>query len=57
MENSVELVIMGQPPAELELEAVRFKTNPLVVVAPPITASLTTPYSAGKAARRGVSGA
>jgi DNA-binding transcriptional LysR family regulator len=35
MDNSVELVIMGQPPDELALDAVRFKTNPLVVVAPP----------------------
>ena len=35
MDNSVELVIMGQPPSELNLDAVRFKTNPLVIVAPP----------------------
>ena len=35
MDNSVEVVIMGQPPDELDLDAVRFKTNPLVIVAPP----------------------
>lgn len=33
-ENEVDLVIMGQPPAEMELEAGAFMDNPLVVVAP-----------------------
>jgi len=31
----VDLVIMGQPPAELDVEAHAFMENPLVVVAPP----------------------
>ena len=34
-ENTVDLVIMGQPPAELDVEAQVFMENPLVVVAPP----------------------
>jgi len=34
-DNTVDLVIMGQPPAELELEAGPFMDNPLVIVAPP----------------------
>lgn len=34
-ENAVDLVIMGQPPAELDVEAQAFMENPLVVVAPP----------------------
>ncbi len=34
-ENTVDLVIMGQPPAELDAEAQAFLENPLVVVAPP----------------------
>lgn len=34
-ENSVDLVVMGQPPAELDIEAATFLDNPLVVVAPP----------------------
>lgn len=34
-ENSVDLVIMGQPPADTDLEAGAFMENPLVVVAPP----------------------
>jgi DNA-binding transcriptional LysR family regulator len=34
-ENSVDLVIMGQPPAELDAEADAFMENPLVIVAPP----------------------
>ncbi len=34
-ENTVDLVIMGQPPAEADVEAVAFMDNPLVVVAPP----------------------
>jgi len=33
-ENTVDLVIMGQPPAEADVEAVAFMDNPLVVVAP-----------------------
>jgi DNA-binding transcriptional LysR family regulator len=34
-ENTVDLVVMGRPPAEADVEAVPFKDNPLVVVAPP----------------------
>jgi len=34
-ENTVDLVIMGQPPAEADVEAEAFMDNPLVVVAPP----------------------
>lgn len=34
-ENTVDLVVMGQPPTELNLEAAVFLDNPLVVVAPP----------------------
>ncbi len=34
-ENEVDLVIMGQPPEEMELEAGAFMENPLVIVAPP----------------------
>jgi DNA-binding transcriptional LysR family regulator len=34
-ENAVDLVIMGQPPAEANVEAEPFLDNPLVVVAPP----------------------
>lgn len=34
-ENTVDLVIMGQPPAELDAEADAFMENPLVIVAPP----------------------
>jgi len=34
-ENIVDLVIMGQPPAELDAEAEAFMENPLVIVAPP----------------------
>lgn len=34
-ENLVDLVIMGQPPAELDLDAAVFMDNPLVMVAPP----------------------
>jgi DNA-binding transcriptional LysR family regulator len=33
--NRVDLVIMGQPPEGLGLEAIRFMDNPLVVIAPP----------------------
>jgi len=33
-ENTVDLVIMGQPPAEADVEAQAFMDNPLVVVAP-----------------------
>jgi len=35
VENRTDLVIMGQPPAEMDLVAERFLDNPLVVVAPP----------------------
>jgi LysR family transcriptional regulator, low CO2-responsive transcriptional regulator len=34
-ENTVDLVIMGQPPAEADVEAEAFMENPLVIVAPP----------------------
>ncbi len=34
-ENTVDLVIMGQPPSEADVEATAFMDNPLVVVAPP----------------------
>jgi DNA-binding transcriptional LysR family regulator len=34
-DNTVDLVIMGQPPAELDVEADAFMENPLVIVAPP----------------------
>ena len=34
-ENTVDLVIMGQPPAEADVEAADFMENPLVIVAPP----------------------
>ena len=34
-ENTVDLVIMGQPPVESDVEAKAFMDNPLVVVAPP----------------------
>lgn len=35
MQNSVDVVLMGQPPAGLDVEAVVFRDNPLVVIAPP----------------------
>lgn len=35
VENSTDLVIMGQPPVEMDLVAERFMDNPLVVIAPP----------------------
>src|SRR3989338_8699363 len=34
-ENTVDLVVMGQPPVEADVEAEPFMDNPLVVVAPP----------------------
>lgn len=34
-ENEVDMVIMGQPPAEMDLEADAFMDNPLVTIAPP----------------------
>ncbi len=34
-ENTTDLVIMGQPPSEADVEAQPFLQNPLVVVAPP----------------------
>jgi DNA-binding transcriptional LysR family regulator len=34
-ENTVDLVIMGQPPVEADVDAQAFMDNPLVVVAPP----------------------
>ena len=35
IENRTDLVIMGQPPDDMELVAERFLGNPLVVIAPP----------------------
>jgi LysR family transcriptional regulator, low CO2-responsive transcriptional regulator len=35
VENRTDLVIMGQPPEEMDLIADRFMDNPLVVIAPP----------------------
>lgn len=35
VENRTDLVIMGQPPEDMDLVAERFLENPLVVVAPP----------------------
>jgi DNA-binding transcriptional LysR family regulator len=35
VENRTDLVIMGQPPEEMDLVAERFMENPLVVIAPP----------------------
>ncbi len=34
-ENSADIVLMGQPPAGLDVEAEHFMDNPLVVIAPP----------------------
>ena len=34
-ENEVDMVIMGTPPVEMELEAGAFMENPLVLIAPP----------------------
>jgi len=34
-ENEVDMVVMGQPPAGMELEADAFMDNPLVTIAPP----------------------
>ncbi len=34
-DNIVDLVIMGQPPAQMDLDAAVFMDNPLVIVAPP----------------------
>ncbi|MGV6851146.1 MAG: LysR substrate-binding domain-containing protein [bacterium] len=34
-ENSVDIVLMGQPPANLELESEAIKENPLVIISPP----------------------
>jgi DNA-binding transcriptional LysR family regulator len=34
-ENMVDLVVMGQPPPEMDLDAGLFMDNPLVIVAPP----------------------
>ena len=34
-ENEVDMVIMGQPPVEMDLEAAAFMDNPLVTIAPP----------------------
>ncbi len=35
MANERDIVLMGQPPAKMELEATPFMENPLVVIAPP----------------------
>ena len=34
-ENSVDIVLMGQPPGGLDVEAKAFMDNPLIVIAPP----------------------
>jgi len=34
-DNAVDMVIMGQPPEDLDLDAVPFMENPLVIIAPP----------------------
>jgi len=34
-ENAVDLVVMGQPPPAMDLEASAFMDNPLVIIAPP----------------------
>ena len=34
--NETDLVIMGKPPEELDLDATPFMENPLVIIAPPI---------------------
>ncbi len=34
-ENEVDMVIMGKPPVEMDLEAESFMENPLVLIAPP----------------------
>ena len=34
-DNEVDLVIMGRPPAEVEVESWNFMDNPLVIIAPP----------------------
>jgi len=34
-ENEVDLVVMGQPPKDMNLEAGTFMENPLVIIAPP----------------------
>ena len=34
-ENEVDLVVMGQPPKDMDLEAGTFMENPLVIIAPP----------------------
>lgn len=34
-ENLVDLVVMGQPPKDMDLEAGTFMENPLVIIAPP----------------------
>lgn len=34
-QNSVDLVVMGQPPKDMELESGIFMDNPLVIIAPP----------------------
>ncbi len=34
-DNEVDLVIMGQPPVDMDLESAAFMENPLVIVAPP----------------------
>jgi len=35
VENRTDLVIMGQPPKDMDLVAERFMDNPLVIIAPP----------------------
>lgn len=45
-ENEVDLVVMGQPPADMDLEADAFLENPLVIIAPeghPLSDKLSIP--------------
>jgi LysR family transcriptional regulator, low CO2-responsive transcriptional regulator len=34
-DNTVDLVLMGVPPTDIEVESEAFMENPLVVIAPP----------------------
>ncbi len=45
-ENEVDMVVMGQPPADMDLESDPFLENPLVIIAPeghPLTGKLSIP--------------
>jgi len=41
--NDPDLVLMGQPPPDMELDSVAFMSNPLVAIAPPDHALLSSP--------------